>query len=169
MSDLLKKPGFIKLLFSKPQISPESYLSDVYDGSFYKSFLDRDGNHFFSDKRNIGLMLNFDFFNPFKNSQYSLGVIYAVLLNLPRDVRFLWENVIIVGIIPGPKEPKKTINSFLKPFVDELMLSWSPGIIIQENGLNMLYRFALVCVSSDLPAFRKCAGFLSHNATKGMG
>lgn len=65
-------------------------------------------------------MLNCDGFQPFKHTQYSVGVLYLVLLNLPRSLRFKPENVIIVGIIPGPSEPKLTINSYLKPFVKEL-------------------------------------------------
>ena len=30
------------------------------------------------------------------------------------------ENVIVIGIIPGPKEPKLTMNSFIGPLVNEL-------------------------------------------------
>jgi len=36
-----------------------------------------------------------------------------VVMNLPREERFKTENLIVVGIIPGPKEPKLHINSFL--------------------------------------------------------
>ena len=41
-----------------------------------------------------------------------------VVMNLPRDARFKPENLLVVGIIPGPKEPKHQINSFLQPLVD---------------------------------------------------
>ena len=107
-------------------------------------------------------------FDPFENSKYSLGVLYAVIINLPRKAKFLWENVLVLAIIPGPEEPKLTINSFLKPLVDELIECWSPGVMLKEaDGLNAHYRFALVLLSCDLPALRKCCGFLSHNAKKG--
>ena len=33
------------------------------------------------------------------------GVLYMVILNLPHAIRFKPENVLIVGIIPGPSEP----------------------------------------------------------------
>lgn len=36
----------------------------------------------------------------------------------------------------------------------------------EDNDLA-LYRFVLLCISSDLPATRKCCGFLSYNAKKG--
>ena len=46
--------------------------------------------------------------------EYSVGVIYLSLNNLPRSLRYRRENVIIVGIIPGPSEPKltKSLKSF---------------------------------------------------------
>ena len=42
------------------------------------------------------------------------------IVNLPREVRFKWENTIVCGIIPGPKEPSYNINTYLRPIVDEL-------------------------------------------------
>ena len=42
-------------------------------------------------------------------------------MNLPMEERFKPENVILVGIIPGRKESKGDINSFLNPLVDELI------------------------------------------------
>lgn len=50
-------------------------------------------------------MLNLDFFQPYKHVQYSLGAIYMTVLNLPRSDRNKIENVILVGLIPGPNEP----------------------------------------------------------------
>ena len=102
MSDLVKRKDFIELLSTENISSSQDYL-DIYDGSVYKNFKCSNGEHFFQNKRNIGLMINFDFFNPFKNSKYSLGVLYTVVVNLPRESRFLWENVLVLGIIPGPR------------------------------------------------------------------
>ena len=63
---------------------------------------------------------------------HSVGVIYLVLVNLPREIRFRKKNVIIIGVIPGPKKPKGNINFFLKPLVDELLDLWN-GIIIKKK------------------------------------
>ena len=46
-------------------------------------------------------------------------------MNLPREIRFKRENVIIVGLIPGPTEPPEVINSYLRPLVCELLKLWS--------------------------------------------
>ena len=75
--------------------------------------------------------------------------------------------MLVVGIIPGPSEPKLTINSFLKPIVDELMEFWI-GKMVNEQGNMCASKVALICLSSDIPATRKCGGFLAHNANKGM-
>ena len=60
-----------------------------------------------------------DFFQPYKHLTYSVGVIYGVL-NLRRSIRYKCENVILIGVIPGPEEPKHDINSFLEPMVNPL-------------------------------------------------
>ena len=49
-------------------------------------------------------MLNCDWFQPFDHSSYSVGVLYLVILSLPWSLRFKPENIIITGIIPGPKD-----------------------------------------------------------------
>ena len=56
--------------------------------------------------------------------EYSVGVMYMTVNNLPRSLRYKQENVIIVGIIPGPTEPKLTMNSFLRPLVTDLQKFW---------------------------------------------
>jgi len=67
-------------------------------------------------------MLNVDLFQPCEHTQYLVGVIYLVVMNLPQSERFL-HNAIICAIIPGPGEPKLTINSFMRRIVKELMES----------------------------------------------
>lgn len=43
----------------------------------------------FTSQRNYGIMLNVDWFQPFKHTNYSVGAIYVTILNLPRAERFL--------------------------------------------------------------------------------
>ena len=93
---------------------PENVLADVYDSR---------GRPFLTNEHNIGLMLNCDWFQPFEHTNYNVGVLYLVILNLPRTIRFKPEHVLIVGIIPGPSEPNcSEINSYLRPLVKELNL-----------------------------------------------
>ena len=116
---------------------------------------------------NFGLMLNVDWFQPTLHGSDSIGVIYMVVMNLPRDERFKPENLLVVGIIPGPKEPKHYINSFLQPLVDDLIDLWDGVILAYENGSQEISIAAVLALSSDIPATRKCGGFVGHNAKKG--
>ena len=91
-----------------------------------------------------------------------------VVMNLPRDERFKPENLLVVGIIPGPKDPKHHINSFLQPLVDDLIDLWDGVILAYENGQSQeMFRDAVLALSSDIPATRKRGGFVGHNAAKG--
>ena len=103
-------------------------LRDVYDGRVWKSFQNLESvGPFLQLPRRFGLMLNVDWFQPFKHSPYSVGVIYLAILNLPREIRFTKDNVMIVGVIPGPGEPSKSINTYLEPIVAELLELWTDG------------------------------------------
>lgn len=81
-------------------------------------------------------------------------MIYLAIMNLPRAVRFKRENIIIVGLLPGPSEPSKNMNSYLTPLVSDLLTLWE-GF---DCGTQFI-RCALLCV---LPAARKVCGFLSY-------
>lgn len=144
-------------------------LTDVYDAKLWKDFMKYENVDFLNTPRNYGLMLNFDFFQPMKHRKdYSVGVLYLVLLNLPRAERFKWENVIVVGIIPAMGHEPKTLNTFLKPAVGELKALWK-GVRLSSSisKIPLQFRAALMCTSSDIPASRKLCGFKGHSAEMG--
>ena len=126
-------------------------------------------DEFFSVPYSLSLKLNVDWFKLYEHTNYSVGVIYLTIDNLPRDKRFLVENVIIIGCIPGPREPKLHINSYLKPLVDELLELYHG---IQLRTIKSMFSFTsvrcmLTSVSADVPAKRKLCGFSSHSAKRG--
>lgn len=47
-------------------------------------------------------MLNVDWLQLFKLTIYSVGVAYIVVMNLLKHEWFKVENVILIGVIPGP-------------------------------------------------------------------
>lgn len=118
--------------------------SDIYDGRIWAQFQAIDGVPFLQVPYNYALTLNVDWFQPFKHTQHSIGVMYLAINNLPREIRFLPENVLIVGIIPGPHEPSKHINTFITPLVEELLLLWSGVVLDIDGGQSVLVRAALV-------------------------
>ena len=149
----------------RTRTAPANLMADVYDGHIWRDFSD-----FLDAPNSLLFCLNVDWFQPFQHVTYSVGAIYLSILNLPRSKRHLLENIILVGIIPGPKEPNFTINSYLTPLVKELKLGWisGPGFqLMDQNGLSVTVRVALGCVNCDIPASRKVCGFLGHRATLG--
>ena len=60
-------------------------LSDLYQGQMWKDFLTIDGVDFLSAPYCYWLMLNIDWFEPFHNCVFAVGVLYLVVMNLPRS------------------------------------------------------------------------------------
>ena len=111
-------------------------------------------------------MLNIDWFQLYKHRVYSIGVVYLALMNLPRTIRYKRENI-VVGLLPRPTEPTKTINTYLTPLVSELLLLWE-GVLMKTHSAGMQsIRCALLCVGCDLPAGRKTYVFFSHTTKLG--
>ena len=114
-------------------------------------------------------MMNFDFFQPIKHRKdYSVGVLYFARLNLPRSIRFKWENIVVVGIIPAMDGEPKNLNEFLKPVVRELQCLWKGmGLKSALSSIPLMFRAALLCIAADVPAARKLCGLKSHSAYHG--
>ena len=142
-------------------------MGDVYDGNLWKSFKGLDQNKFVENPFNLMLFMNVDWFQPFTHVKYSVGAIYLTVQNLPRSERYKLENVILRGIIPGPKEPKKTMNSYLSHLVTELKELWHGIEIPMPHSMfqRAIVKVALAGISCDIPAVRKVCGFPGHSAT----
>ena len=102
ISLLFQQEHFVKAIqLWRERLVPEEIMGDVYDGNLWH------------ETYNLMLFLNVNWFQPFTHLTDSLGAIYLSVQNLPRSERYKLENVILVGIIPGPKEPKFTMNQYL--------------------------------------------------------
>lgn len=168
LQEFLKRPGFGEKCeeYKKAPRDPD-LLGDIYDGRIWKNFKNAEGEPFFDAPNTFGCMLNLDWFQPYKDSIYSVGVVYLSFLNLPPDERNKEENIAVVGIIPGPQEPSRDVNSFLDPLVEELLEFWDGVWLDCPNTGPSFCRLALLCVTCDIPASRKLCGFLSFCAKMG--
>ena len=162
---LVLRTGFIHQCESTRKAVGANKLSDVYDGTIWKDFLIVDHCPFLYEYNNYGLLLNIDWLQPYKHIEYSVGVMYLVILNLPRSIRFKRENIILFGVIPGPCELSLSVNSYLSPLISDLLDLWK-GVKLRQPGTDTkaLFRCALLGVACDLPTARKTCGFLSHTA-----
>lgn len=151
-------------------------MTDMWDGSVLRELLGPDGLRYMDKSDAEGRLvfgLNMDGFNPYGNRQsgkkVSIGGVYMVCLNLPPAIRYKPENVFLVGIIPGPHEPSvEEVNHILRPLVDDLLVSWSPGIFLSQTpkypaGRSVIC--ALIPLICDLPSARRVAGLGSHSST----
>ena len=89
-------------------------------------------------------------------------------MNLPREQRYKRENLLLIGLLPRPCEPKHDINTYLNPLVLEFkQFLKAVNMTIPEKSTQKLVKCALLCVSCDIPAGRKVCGFMDHNARLG--
>lgn len=83
---LLKMPGFWgKCHEWRNKNPPEDIMSDIHHGRVWKEL---SSNGFLSDKNSLALSLNIDWFQPHKHTPGSIGVLYMLVLNLPREERY---------------------------------------------------------------------------------
>ncbi len=169
---LYRRPGFESSLrhwINRPTF--DNILTDIYDGDIWKTFkedADENSINFFRydvADSHLGLVLNLDWFQPFEGTIHSTGVLYAAICNLPRDIRFKRENILILGLLPDPDEVSlHKINHYLAPIVDNLISLWEGVTLNQtyecrQEGKRI--RAALILVSCDIPAARKICGHIS--------
>lgn len=164
LASFLQRPNFLNQCNEwRKSANSDDYYGDIYDGNHWKI----KHKEYLSSPYNLLGMINVDWFQPFKHSPYSLGAIYMVTLNLPRNVRFKEDNVMLLGVVPGPNEPSLHMNTYLKPIVDELLL-FDCGVWLQDQSpLGNKYRYRLLGFSCDLPACRKIGGMVSFSAKYG--
>jgi hypothetical protein len=140
-------------------------ISDIFEAGFLKTFSHRE--RLFVDRPagegRYVFALNVDFFDPetlnIRGASTSCGIISLACLNIPLHLRYRLENMHIVGIIPGPYEPHLTeLNHYLRPLIDDMILSWENGIHISRTASwpnGRLTRSAIIVGVCDLPAARK--------------
>ena len=56
----------------------QGVLGDVYDGALWNEMQYIDGRPFLALPNNLCLAMNIDWFNPYEDSPYSIGVVYMV-------------------------------------------------------------------------------------------
>ncbi|KAJ3506586.1 hypothetical protein NLJ89_g6792 [Agrocybe chaxingu] len=175
---MYSRPDIEKLLDEYPKIAQATNpgeLKDIWDGSVLKGFVGPDGKLFLQSNRDEGHLvfgLNMDGFNPYGNREAgkktSIGGMYLVCFNLPPECRYLVENTLLVGIIPGLNEPSTDeVNHFLRPLVDDFLSLWTTGVFLSKTPRcpgGRLVRCALIPLICDLPAARRASGLSSHSS-----
>ncbi|KAF8583053.1 hypothetical protein K439DRAFT_1647373 [Ramaria rubella] len=142
------------------------------DGAIWQSVVGHDGKHFFApchdEELRIGVTSSLDWdYSP----SHSSGVFSFTVMNLPTELKYQTENLLLATMTPGPCEPTaEELQNHLKFIVDDLLLLYDEGIIVQtpmfpqgfSSQLTTLLgrRVCIVCLAfiCDHPAAVKMAG-----------
>lgn len=140
--------------------------SAVHDIQESQAWQESYGNHgiFQGDKRGLSLSLCTDGLNPFSRERvsYSMWPITLALLNLPRRVRMMFGSMMLVGIIPGKKEPQNT-DIYLEVVVDELLQLYDSTVYDSYRNENFKLKTSILLHVLDYPGQNKvfhCQGML---------
>jgi hypothetical protein len=146
-------------------------VTDIFDGAHYsllrKSFVTVGGEElpiwFFSDPCDIALGLSTDGFGPFKHCTKTAWPVILFNYNLPPKERFLKKNIILVGVIPGPKKPGD-LDSFLWLLVQEL-LQLELGVFMFDAITMTVFLLCayLIVVFGDIPTVSIIMRMKGHN------
>lgn len=102
---------------------------DIFDGSNYQSLCNAPVTvhgepvnppaNYFADPRDIALGLSTDGYGIFTHGQATAWPIIMFNYNLPPEIRFHSDNLLALGVVPGPNKPAD-MDSFLIPLAEEL-------------------------------------------------
>ncbi|KAL0444120.1 UNVERIFIED_CONTAM: hypothetical protein Slati_2134700 [Sesamum latifolium] len=80
---------------------------------------------------------------------------------IPAGMCMNFEYMFLVMVILGPSNPKRLIDVYLKPLIDELLQLWHVGVRMHDHATNheFMMRVALMWTVNDLPAYRMASGW----------
>ncbi|KAJ7615304.1 hypothetical protein B0H17DRAFT_965917 [Mycena rosella] len=113
---ILSRPGIEDILETYPKTASQreegEAMSDIWSSPTIKNLTGPDGKPFLEGAEEEGRFLwSFatDGFNPFHNKEAKQVVtstgFWAILLNFPTHLRYLFENMCFLGAAPGPNSP----------------------------------------------------------------
>ncbi|OMO57998.1 Transposon, En/Spm-like protein [Corchorus capsularis] len=145
--------------------SPNGELRHPVDSEAWKHF-DRTYPWFAQEVRNVRLGLCTDGFSPFgpNAKPYSCWPVIITVYNLPPWMCMKQPYMSLNMIIPGPKNPGKHIDVFLRPLIDELSHLWNVGVETYDafRKQNFKLHAALLWTINDFPAYGMLSGWSTH-------
>jgi hypothetical protein len=135
---------------------------DIFDGANYQALRNapitvhgkptNPPANYFTDPRDIALGLSTDGYGIFTRGQATAWPLILFNYNLPPEVRFHSDNLLALGVIPGPNKPAD-IDSFLIPLAEEIF-QLAAGVKAYDALSNSHFdlRAFLLVVFGDFPA-----------------
>jgi hypothetical protein len=150
------------------------WIQDVFDGSHYRSLLHSkvvvDGverpYHYFSGKDDIALALSVDGYLLFQRQRRgpSATPILGQIFNLPPQICCHFQELLSLGIIPGPRLPKD-YASFMVP-VDNELAELAYGVQTFNAIDRLLFDLHAYCIQKhgDIVAIERLLGLKGHSS-----
>lgn len=146
-----------------------SMLQDVIGSGSWKSVYSETG-FFKGDSRGLALQLSTDGVNPFSGNKvvYSMWPVMLTVLNFPKRLRNVFENMLLVGIIPGNggREPKK-VDPYLELVVDELLKLSGSQFYDAFRKAPFTFKVKILNYVLDYPGLNKVFSAVGANALQG--
>eukprot|EP00732_Lithocolla_globosa_P001596 Lithocolla_globosa_v1_NODE_817_length_3237_cov_73.340981.p1 type:complete len:998 gc:universal NODE_817_length_3237_cov_73.340981:3077-84(-) len=162
--DLFRSPSFcesIKHKLSRKKCDP-SDIEDIYDGENWTKI------SFLTEYGNLAFGFNTDGVQLFKSSKWGIWPVHVVCYDQPPEIRYLPENMILVGIWFGTEKP--CMNILLEPLVDSFEC-FNRGEVVVETatGEELTPNVAMVNGTFDLPAKALVTNSKQYNGECGCG
>lgn len=122
----------------------EDVICDMFDASIYKKAKQK------CDSILLPLVLNTDGAKIFTSSPSSLWPIQLVQSYLPPNIRFLSENILVVGLYCGNEKPD--VAEIMLPLAEEMDLLRKNGLHVWHNNELLSFLPAIMYCACDLPA-----------------
>ena len=168
LSSILRNTNYLHLS-SCSNAMPNSNLPmrDIVDGAFYRHVLDRETGQC------LTLTMSTDGVQPYNNSDKGIWPVTFVVNEIERKRRFFFENLIIGGVWPGPKKPKREeMFAFLDIIVQQLKeLETGRFFECRSNSgpIRQFLNVFLICCCMDKPAQALVQNLAEPTAKYGCG
>lgn len=121
---------------------------------------------FASKSRNVYLGLCTDGFKPFRSSggNYSLWPMILTPYNLPLYMCMKREYLYLTILVPGRNHPKRSLDVFLRPLIEELQELWINGVDAFDVSVNQNFNLKVVLMwtISDFQGYGMLSGWKNH-------
>jgi len=101
--------------------------------------------------------------NPYGNlsTNHSSWPVLLFIYNLPPWLCMKQKYVMLSMMIPGPRQPGKDIDVYLRPLIDDLWKLWEEGVHVWDANLqqSFLLHAMVFCTINDFPAYGNLSGY----------
>lgn len=153
LQKMFNRPGFYTSLshrFSREK-NIDNNIEDIYDGSIYRTYLERDSIFDLKCLNNISFTWNSDGIPLFNSSKYGVWPLSLQINELPIKVRNKVDNMILVGLWHGPKKP--VANLFMNCFMPQFSkLYRGVSIHVTDIGREIELKALVLGGTLEMPA-----------------